>query len=205
VVAAGKARIVYLLNGSSLGGIGGQQAQLADACEEDIDGGVAVEGSIVYLPCLSGPIAVQVSAAPAGLHLLWSASVGGGPPVVAAGMVWTIGSNGILYGLNPSSGAVLEHASIGAPANHFPTPAVAEGLLLAPSAYRVVAFQASSANTSSTTTTATAPTTTTERRASATPPAAEGGSDPWVATLVVIGALAVLGALGWYLLRRRRH
>ncbi len=34
VVAAGKSRIVYLLNGSRLGGIGGQQAQLGDACGE---------------------------------------------------------------------------------------------------------------------------------------------------------------------------
>ena len=44
VVGAGKARIVYLLNGSSLGGIGGQQASLRDACGDDIDGGVAVRG-----------------------------------------------------------------------------------------------------------------------------------------------------------------
>jgi hypothetical protein len=204
VVAAGKARIVYLLNGSSLGGIGGQQAQLADACGQDIDGGVAVDGSTVYLPCLSGPVAVQVSASPAALHLLWSATVGGGPPIVAAGLVWTIGSDGILYGLNPSSGGVLEQATIGAPANHFPTPTVAGGLLLAPSAYRIVAFRASSANASSTTTTSAASTSTTARPASAAPPAPGGGTDPLVAA-AVIGGLAVLGALSWLLLRRRRE
>ena len=204
VVAAGKARIVYLLNGSSLGGIGGQQAQLADACGQDIDGGVAVDGSTVYLPCLSGPVAVQVSASPAALHLLWSATVGGGPPIVAAGLVWTIGSDGILYGLNPSSGGVLEQATIGAPANHFPTPTVAGGLLLAPSAYRIVAFRASSANASSTTTTSAASTSTTARPASAAPPAPGGGTDPLVAA-AVIGGLAVLGASSWLLLRRRRE
>ena len=42
VVAASKSRTVFLLNGSSLGGIGGQQAELADACGTVIDGGLAV-------------------------------------------------------------------------------------------------------------------------------------------------------------------
>jgi len=81
VVAAGKARIVYLLNGSSLGGIGGQQAQLGDACGSDIDGGIAVVGTIVYLPCLSGPIAVQASASQLRLHLLWRSSVAADLPL----------------------------------------------------------------------------------------------------------------------------
>ena len=144
VVAAGKSRIVYLLNGSSLGGIGGQEASLPSGCGDDIDGGVAVEGTTVYLPCLSGTIAVQASTAPAGLHLLWRSSVGGGPPILAAGRVWTIGQNGDLYALNPSTGAVQGQATVGAPANHFPTPSVGNGLLLAPSADRVVAFSAPS-------------------------------------------------------------
>ncbi len=56
-----------------------------------------------------------------------------GPPIVAGGLVWTIGSDGVLYGLNPTSGTVTEQATIGAPANHFPTPSVGAGLLLAPS------------------------------------------------------------------------
>ena len=145
VVAAGKARIVYLLDGTTLGGIGNQEASLPAACTSDIDGGVAVVGATVYLPCLNGPIAVQASASPAGVHLLWGAPVGGGPPIVAAGLVWTIGQNGVIYGLDPSTGAVREQATIGAPANHFPTPSVGAGLLLAPAADRIVAFTASSA------------------------------------------------------------
>ncbi len=104
VVAAGKSRIVYLLDGSTLGGIGGQEASLPSGCGDDIDGGVAVEGTTVYLPCLSGTIAVQASASPAGLRLLWRSSVGGGPPIVAAGQVWTIGQNGDLYGAQSVDG-----------------------------------------------------------------------------------------------------
>jgi outer membrane protein assembly factor BamB len=146
VVLAGKSRIVYLLNGAHLGGIGGQEASLGSACRDDIDGGSAVVGTTVYVPCLSGTVAIQVTASPPELSLLWSSKVGGGPPIVAAGLVWTIGQNGTLYGLDPSTGAVRQQASIGVPANHFPTPSVGDGLLLAPSANRVVAFSATVAS-----------------------------------------------------------
>ena len=97
----------------------------------------------VYLPCFSGIIAVRAAQSPPALHLLWSAGTGGGPAIVAAGLVWTIGQNGVLYGLDPATGQVRQQASIGALANHFPTPSVADGLLLAPTADQVVAFSAS--------------------------------------------------------------
>jgi len=143
VLLAGKSRLLYLLNGAHLGGIGGQEANLASPCDDDIDGGDAVVGTVVFLPCLSGTDAVGVTASPPALRLLWSTSEGGGPPIVAAGLIWTIGQNGTLDGLDRSTGAVRQQASIGAVANHFPTPSVGGGLLLAPSADRVVAFHAS--------------------------------------------------------------
>jgi len=206
VVAAGKSRTVYLLSGSSLGGIGGQEASLAGACGDDIDGGVAVEGTTVYLPCLSGTIAVRASASPAGLRLLWSSSVGGGPPIVAAGLIWTIGQDGDLYGLDPSTGSVREQATVGAPANHFPTPSVGAGLLLAPASDRVVAFSASSpaATATTTTTTAAAHTTTTARATPTTAAPAGGSSDAGVTAAFVVGGLVVAGGLTWVLVRRRR-
>jgi polyvinyl alcohol dehydrogenase (cytochrome) len=200
VVAASKSRTVFLLNGSSLGGIGGQQAQLADACGTVIDGGLAVEGTTVYLPCQSGPIAVQTTDSPAGLRLLWSSTMGGGPPIVVGGLVWTIGSNGVLYALNPASGAVQNHVTIGAPANHFPTPSVGAGLLLAPSAQRVVAFRAASS------TPAPAPTTTTTSGPTTTMPstgAPAGGTSHWIIGAAVVGAIVVLGVLTWLIGRRR--
>ena len=207
VVGAGKARIVYLLNGSSLGGVGGQQASLADACGDDIDGGVAVQGTTVYLPCLSGTIAVQASSSPAGLRMLWRSSAGGGPPIVAAGLVWTIGQNGDLYGLNPTTGVAAAQASIGAAANHFPTPAVGAGLLLAPTADRVVAFSAPSAAASTTTSTTAAGTTTTSptTTTSTTAPSAPGGSNTAIVATAAIGGLVVVGALVALVVRRRRR
>ena len=33
-----------------------------------------------------------------------------------------MGQNGVLYGLDPATGQVRQQATVGAPANHFPTP-----------------------------------------------------------------------------------
>jgi outer membrane protein assembly factor BamB len=142
VVQAGKSGRVYLLNGNNLGGIGGEQAALHSACDADFDGGVAVSGTTVFLPCLSGVVAVRASSSPPRLRVLWRSGTGGGPPILAAGLVWTIGQDGTLSGLDPATGKTKRQASIGVPANHFPTPGVGDGLLLAACAQNVVAFSA---------------------------------------------------------------
>jgi outer membrane protein assembly factor BamB len=142
VLLAGKSRIVYLLNGNHLGGIGHEEASLASACSGDIDGGGATVGSVVYIPCVNGTVAIRTSSSPASLRVLWTSPNGGGPPLVAGGLVWSIGQNGTLYGLNPATGAVRQHVEVGASANHFPTPSVGDGLLLIPLAYRVSAYSA---------------------------------------------------------------
>jgi outer membrane protein assembly factor BamB len=150
VLLAGKSRIIYLLSGTHLGGIGHQLATLGaggpgimgSGCSDDIDGGAAVVGMTVYLPCLAGIIAVRATSSPPALHLLWSSGVGGGPPIVTAGLVWTIGQNGMLYWLDPATGKVRQQATIGSTANHFPTPSAAGRLLVAACAENVVAFAA---------------------------------------------------------------
>jgi hypothetical protein len=139
---------VYLLNGRHLGGIGHQQAQLGPVCTTNIDGGSANVGMIVYLPCEGSVLAVKAVSSPPALHLLWNSGFGGGPPIVAGGLVWTIGQNGRLYGLDPANGKIRQQTAIGVPANHFPTPGVGAGLLLAPSAQNVIAFRASAVTTS---------------------------------------------------------
>jgi outer membrane protein assembly factor BamB len=205
VLLAGKSRIVYLLNGADLGGVGRQEASLGPACSDDIDGGSAVVGTTVYLPCLSGTVAVQVTAAPPRLSLRWSSRTDGGPPIVAAGLVWTIGQNGTLYGLDPSTGAVRQHASIGVPANHFSTPSVGDGLLLAASADRVVAFGATVASTP----TAPAPKTTKSAAHQSHPiskakSAGNGGVVAGVVAGIVAGCVILLIGVCWLFWRRRR-
>jgi hypothetical protein len=142
VLQAGKSHAAYLLSQSSLGGVGGQQTSLAPFCGADVDGGNAVDGSVVYAPCLSGVMAAQVGTAPASIHVLWHTSTGStGSPIVAGGLVWTINpSNGTLNGLDPKSGSGVQTLALGSVANHFPSPTVADGLLLAASTNQVHAF-----------------------------------------------------------------
>ena len=204
VMLAGKSGIVYLLNGAHLGGIGGSEARLGAACGDDIDGGTAVAGTTVYLPCVSGIVAVQAAKSPAALHLLWSSGTGGGPPIVAAGLVWTIGQNGTLYGLDPSTGAVRQQASIGAPANHFPTPSVGGGFLLAPAAEHIVAFTASSSGASTAPGPVPTPRTAAASHSGSRSEAANGGGIPPGAIAgIAVGGLVVIGGIGWLLWRRR--
>lgn len=138
VVAAGKGGRVFLLARTRLGGVGHPLATLAGECGGDIDGGVAVSGDVVYLPCTNGIVAVRATGS--SLSVVWASSSGGGPPIVAAGAVWSIDSGGQLVGLDPSSGSVVSSASVGGEANHFPTPGAGAGLLLVPTANQVVAF-----------------------------------------------------------------
>jgi outer membrane protein assembly factor BamB len=149
VILTGKNTIVFLLNGKHLGGIGHQQAQLGPVCPTNIDGGTADVGMTVFLPCLGSILAIKADRSPPKLRLLWNSGVGGGPPIVAGGLVWTIAQNGKLYGLDPATGKVRQETSIGAPANHFPTPGIGAGLLLAPSAQTVIAFRTSAARAAS--------------------------------------------------------
>ena len=141
VIVSGKDQYVYLLNAAHLGGISRPLAKLNTHCE--IDGGGVTAGMTVYLPCLSGPIAIRVTKSPPRLRLLWAARAGGGPPIMAGRLIWTIGLNGKLYGLSPAKGTVRRRATIGVPATDFPTPGIGDGLLLAASARKVVAFRTS--------------------------------------------------------------
>jgi hypothetical protein len=57
--------------------------------------------------------------------------------------VWTVGKNGVLYGLDRATGTVRQQASIGAVDNDFTTPSVGDGFMLVASSYRVMAFRGS--------------------------------------------------------------
>ena len=134
--------------------------------------------------------------------MLWHSDVGGGPPILAGGLVWTIGQDGVLYGLNPRTGALQDKADVGTPANHFPTPSVGGGLLLVTSAEHVIAFPARSVGSAAPPTTVTSAVSTTTTTASAS--VSGSTSSAWI-WLVVAGAIVVGGgATAWALRRRRR-
>ncbi|HEX6933380.1 MAG TPA: PQQ-binding-like beta-propeller repeat protein [Streptosporangiaceae bacterium] len=202
VVQAGKSGRVYLLDGARLGGVGGQRAELTSACDADIDGGVAVSGATVFLPCLSGIVAVRAAASPPGLRVLWKSGTGGGPPILAAGLVWTIGQDGNLYGLDPATGKTRRQASVGVPANHFSTPGVGDGLLLAACAQNVIAFSAPGTGAAHAATQAPRPSTSCNYAAPGPPVSRKA--------IAAVGALAVAGlviiaVVAWFGLRRLRR
>ena len=138
VLQIGKSSRAYLLGSGHLGGIGGQLASIPACSGNDVDGGDAVNGTVVYIPCRGGVQAVQTNP----LGVAWTASGPNGPPILAGGLLWSIGG-GTLYGLNPANGSTVTSVSVGSQANHFPTPAVGDGLLLAPSSDQVYAFAGS--------------------------------------------------------------
>jgi outer membrane protein assembly factor BamB len=147
VFQAGKSQTAFLMNEAALGGIGGQTDIATSFCGNDVDGGTAVSGSTVYVPCMNGLEAVNVNTATKKFvrspsFPLWQTSTNSpGPPVLAGGLVWTIDqANGTLYGLNPATGSATQQFSTGGGDNHFPTPSVADGLLLAPGNKAVLAF-----------------------------------------------------------------
>jgi len=202
VILAGKSQVVYLLNGNHLGGIGTGQAKISPVCSTNIDGGSAHVGMTAYLPCESGILAVRATRSPPALHVLWSADVSSGPPIVAGGLVWTIGQTGKLYGLDPATGKIRQQATIGVPANHFPTPGIGDGLLLAPSARDVVAFRttAVAAGRDAGTTSSAAR----DARHDAAPGVATGGRSIAEITVACLAVIGVFASSIWFIRRRRR-
>jgi outer membrane protein assembly factor BamB len=140
VFQVGKTDTAYLLRQGHLGGMDGEVASLP-MCHGDPDGGHAVMGSVVYVPCPNGVTAIRVSARAPYLKQLWTDKDGAaGPPIIADGLVWTIGADKAVHGLNPANGQQVISIPFGASANHFPTPSAADGLLLLPGTNQVFAF-----------------------------------------------------------------
>lgn len=140
VFQVGKTDTAYLLRQGHLGGKDGEVASLP-VCHGDPDGGHAVMGSVVYVPCPNGVTAIRVSATAPYLKQLWTDNDGAaGGPIIADGLVWTIGADHAVHGLNPANGQQVLSIPFGVSANHFPTPTAADGLLLLPGTSQVFAF-----------------------------------------------------------------
>ena len=140
VFQVGKTDTAYLLRQGHLGGEDGEVASLP-VCHGDPDGGHAVMGSVVYVPCPNGVTAIRVSAKAPYLKQLWTDNDGAaGAPIIADGLVWTIGADNAVHGLNPANGKQVVSIPFGGSANHFPTPSAADGLLLLPGTSQVFAF-----------------------------------------------------------------
>jgi outer membrane protein assembly factor BamB len=136
VFIAGKSSTGYVLRQGSLGGIGGQVSKAA-VCVAF--GGSAQDGTTVYVPCHVGIRQITVGTAGT-LKVGWLSSSGGDPPVVGGGAIWSVGQNGTLYALSPSTGATLARVSLGA-VPHFVSPTLWNGLVYVGTTGGVVAVK----------------------------------------------------------------
>jgi outer membrane protein assembly factor BamB len=141
VFEVGKDHIAYLMDENHLGGVGGQIEKMS-LCQQDPHGGIAVDGDVVYVACDEGVAAVRITTTSPHMHTLWTTGTGAnGPPIVADGLIWSVDQNGELWGLDPSNGdAVVSETTNGGEQNHFPTLAVADGLMLVPTEDQVFAY-----------------------------------------------------------------
>ena len=104
VLQVGKTDTAYLLRQGHLGGEEGEVASLS-VCSGDPDGGHAVKGSVVYVPCPNGVTAIKVSTKAPYLKRLWTDNDGAaGGPIIADGLLWTIGGDNAVHGLDPANG-----------------------------------------------------------------------------------------------------
>jgi PQQ-like domain len=139
---AGKSSTAFLLRRSDLGGVGQPPASAGSVCDGEVDGGTAVVGQTVLLPCESGIVAVRVSGGGSpGISTRWRSAGGAGGAVVQGRYLYAVDRGaGTLDVMRLDTGAVVRRAPIGTPANHFPTPSAVDGLLLVATADRVLAF-----------------------------------------------------------------
>jgi len=139
VFQVGKSGVGYLLDASHLGGVGGE-VQHATVCNGLAFGGVAVDGTSMYVPCTRGVTEVVVNGD--SIHAGWSASVNTpGPTIVAGGAVWTVATgSGDLVALDRASGRVVASAHVGSVPSRFTSPAAGGGRVVVAARRTVVAF-----------------------------------------------------------------
>jgi outer membrane protein assembly factor BamB len=140
----GKETTAYLLDGASLGGIGGQLASL-DVC--DSQGGNAYQAPNAYVVCPDAGEIAQVrigSGNSLARGWTWRSPTGGASsPTIAGGVVWSIDlSASTLYGIDESTGATLYALSldVGTP-EHFAAPSAAGGTIVVAGSRAVQAFR----------------------------------------------------------------
>jgi polyvinyl alcohol dehydrogenase (cytochrome) len=127
MLAAGKRGVAYLLNSAHLGGIGGQLAQ-APLCLAF--SGMAVQGTMVYVPCITGGMAA-VNTSGKAIRVRWRGPGAAGSPVLGGGAVWVAAvTAGILCELDPVTGQVRHQIKVGSAMPHFASPSLSGRLAL---------------------------------------------------------------------------
>jgi len=144
--AAGKDGVGRLISATALGTTG--QVFSAQLCSSGGAFGASLyHAGVIYVPCSGGLTAVSLAANSSSFTPLsgFSAPSGAaGPPIFAGGLVWSTGWRGssgsqLLYGLDPSTGAVHFQQNLGT-FDHFATPSAGGGRLFVAAGAKVSAL-----------------------------------------------------------------
>ncbi len=150
---AGKDGVGYLIEEATMGS-GALAVYSQKVCSEKSGyggsfGGDAFANGVLYIPCENGTQALSYSEAEHLFTPLWQApSDAVGPPIVSAGLVWTVATGGgkgggtKLYGLDPATGVARYTETLPSPViDHFASPSAAGGRLFVSSGCSVTAYQ----------------------------------------------------------------
>jgi outer membrane protein assembly factor BamB len=134
----GKQGTGYVLDGSRLGGTGGELAS-SHLCEGGF-GGDAVDGSTVVFSCYTSLRAIQVTPT-AGIHILWSVtSYAAGPPIIAGGVAWDVSRAGLLSGFRLSDGKRVFSTTTAPLVTDFPSLSASGSRLIVPEGDKIVSY-----------------------------------------------------------------
>ncbi len=114
-------------------------------------GGDSFANNTIYMPCENGVQALAYSESSKTFTPLWQGPEDAvGPPIVSAGLVWTIATGGFsgkgakLYGLDPATGIPSYTETLPSPTiDHFASPSAAGGRLFVATGCSVTAYQVS--------------------------------------------------------------
>ncbi len=158
---AGKDGVGYLIDEatmeSAISGTSGAPAVFSHpVCQEHTGfpgsfGGDSFANDTIYIPCENGVQALAYSESAKTFTPLWQGPEDAvGPPIVSAGLVWTVatgrfsGGGTKLYGLDPNTGAPLHTETLPSPTiDHFASPSAAGGRLFVATGCSVTAYQVS--------------------------------------------------------------
>ncbi len=112
-------------------------------------GGDAFANGVLYIACTNGTQALAYDETARTFTALWQGPADAfGPPIVSAGLVWTVATGAFkgggtkLYGLDPSTGSPRYAETLPSPvADHFASPSAAGGRLYVSSGCSVSAYQ----------------------------------------------------------------
>jgi outer membrane protein assembly factor BamB len=146
---AGKTGTGYLIDTATMSG-GAAAVYSHQVCNgAGSFGGDSYAAGVIYIPCTNGTMALSYDATARTFLPLWQApSDAVGPPILSAGIVWTVATGGFsgggtkLYGLDPASGKPRYTLTLPSPVtDHFASPSAAGGRLFVSTGSTVTAFQ----------------------------------------------------------------